>query len=73
MPSSRNVIAVLSLIVIGAIIFGFFNLRDNRTGAERMGDAISEMPNGMDKAVEQLEDRSPAQRAADAVKGAVER
>lgn len=73
MPTSRNIIAVLALIVVAGIVYGFLNLRDERTGAERLGDAISAIPDGVDKAAQQLEDRTPAQKAGDALKDAAGR
>lgn len=49
---------VVALLVVG--LYAFFNMRDNRTGAERIGDAVSE-----------LQDRTPAERVGDAVKDSV--
>lgn len=69
---SPNGIVVVLLVVLAAIAgYAFFNMRDNRTGAERVGDAVSALPNGIDKAARELEDRTPAERVGDAVGDAV--
>jgi hypothetical protein len=66
-PNSKTVlIAVVIIAVLGA---GYLLTRpDQRTGAEHVGDAISELPNGVDKAARELEDRTPAEKIGDAVK-----
>lgn len=71
---SPNGIVVVLLVVLAAIAgYAFFNMRDNRTGAERVGDAVSALPNGIDKAARELENRTSAERVGDAVGDAVER
>ncbi len=58
-----------ALVVILAIMaYGVLTMPDNRTGAQRIGDAVAELPNGVDKAARQLEDRTPGEKVGDAVK-----
>ena len=70
MKSNSTVLLVLVLVAVAGLVF--FTARDNRTGAERLGDAIAAAPNGLDKAAEQLEDRTPAQKAGDAIEDATD-
>lgn len=60
------------VIILAIMAYGVLTMPDNRTGAQRMGDAISELPNGVDKAARQLEDRTPGEKLGDAVKDAGE-
>ena len=60
---------VLCAVIIIAIIgYSFLTMPDNRNGAEKLGDAIHELPKGVDKAARQLEDRTPGEKLGDAVK-----
>lgn len=63
-------ILIVAIIVIAAVFF--FYGKDDRDGFERVGDAIGELPRGTGEAAEQLGDRSPADKAADAVGDAVQ-
>ena len=55
----------IALVVIVAIFL--LNLPDNRSGTERVGDAVEALPNGVDKAGDQLKDRNPVEKAGDAI------
>lgn len=70
--SSNTIMVVLVTALVVIAGFAFFNMRDNRTGAERLGDAVSELPNGLDNAARQLEDRTPAEKVGDAIDDAVD-
>lgn len=64
-------IAATILVIIALVIaYLFFTAPDRRNGFERVGDAISELPNGPGKAADQLKDRTPAQKIGDAVEDA---
>ena len=41
---------------------------DNRSGTDKLGDAIHALPDGPDKAARQLENRTPGEKLGDAVK-----
>jgi len=59
------------LAVIVAII-GYYVLTkpDQRNPVQKLGDAISELPNGGEKAARELKDRTPGERLGDQVKDA---
>ncbi len=69
--SSNRSLGILVGIIILAIV-GFlaypYVMHDNRTTGERLGDAVDALPHGIDKAADQLGDRSPAERAGDALR-----
>lgn len=64
-------IAVIALVILVA---GYFILAkpDQRNAAQKIGDAIGELPNGIDKAARQLEDRTPGDKLDDAAQDAKE-
>lgn len=64
-----NGVIVLAIVGIAAVLaYAFLTMPDRRTDAERIGDAISELPNGLDRAVDQLGDRTPGERIGEAIK-----
>ena len=66
----RGLLVIVAIIIAAILAYGVLNMKDNRNGAERIGDAIHELPQGLDKAERQLEDRSPGQKLGDTVKDA---
>jgi hypothetical protein len=66
----RAVIIVLVVVVVAALAYAVLTAPDRRNTAERVGDAIHDLPQGVDKASRQLEDRTPGQRLGDDVKDA---
>ena len=64
------IICGIVLVVIAAVFL--LNLPDNRSGPERVGDAVEALPGGLDKAGDQLEDRNPVEKAGDAVSKATD-
>lgn len=65
--NSKLVPAILLGIVIAFVAFFLLYAGDNRTATEKAGDAIGELQNGPGEAMEQLEDRTPAQKLGDAI------
>ncbi|HTN40619.1 MAG TPA: hypothetical protein VLZ84_05670 [Asticcacaulis sp.] len=59
-------ILVGAAILVIAVIF-LLNLPDNRSGSQRVGDAVEALPTGVDKAGDQLKDRNPVEKAGDAI------
>ena len=63
---------LIPAIVVGLIVavIGYYllNAPDNRDPAQKIGDAVSELHNGPDKAARQLESRTPGDKLEDAVK-----
>ena len=59
---SNGVIVILAVGIIAlAAVIAVYLMQDNRSGSERVGDAIEALPNGVDKAANQLGDKPPAQ------------
>lgn len=65
-PTKAVLIAAV-VVILAIIAYAILTMPDNRNGAERIGDAISELPNGVDKAADQLGDRTPGEKLGDAV------
>lgn len=67
--SSTGKTIMIVVLVVLALVGGYYllNQPDNRGPAERIGDAVSELPNGAGEAAEQLEDRTPLEKAGDAI------
>lgn len=60
--------ALTALAILGAVGWMYMTQPDRRTTGQKIGDAIDALPQGLDRAVEQLEDRTPGQRLGDAIK-----
>lgn len=72
-PNPAKAVIIAAVVVILAILaYAIMTMPDNRNGAERIGDAISELPNGVDKAADQLGDRTPGEKLGDAMEDAGE-
>lgn len=64
----RNGIYILCGVALAVIVVIFLlNLPDKRSGPERIGDAVEALPQGVDKAGDQLKDRNPIEKAGDAI------
>ena len=59
----RVALLVFGLLLMAGIIY--FSLPDRRTTGERVGDAAEALPHGLDKAADQLKDRSTLEKAGD--------
>ncbi len=70
MGFTRGLIAVVVLVLLGVLAYGFLTKPDQRSLTDRVGDAIHALPQGADKASEQLQDRTPGQKLGDSVKDA---
>jgi hypothetical protein len=62
------IIAIIAVVAIGG--YKIYNAPDNRSAGQKIGDAIDELPNGVDKATRQLEDRTPGDKLKDAAEDA---
>lgn len=62
------VIVVVALVIVAGLA-GYFilNAPDRRDAGERFGDAVDQLHNGPDKAVRELESRTPGDKLKDAV------
>jgi hypothetical protein len=66
----RNLMMTGLVVILAIIGFYVLNAPDRRSAADKMGDAISALPNGADKAARQLEDRTPGDKLSDAAQDA---
>ena len=57
-------------VILGVIGYTLMTAPDQRNAGEKVSDAINELPNGVDKAARQLEDRTPADKLEDAAEDA---
>jgi hypothetical protein len=71
-----GLLAVAVLIVVGFLAYSMLNAPDNRGTGERLDDAVNELTSSdgrgvgekLDDAAGQLGDRTPAEKAGDAIK-----
>ncbi len=68
--AGKTALIIIVVALVAVLAYSVLTMPDNRTGAERVGDAISELPNGVDEAAGELEDKTPADRIGDAVEDA---
>lgn len=68
--NTKTIIGVVIAIVVIALGYMVLTKPDQRNGFEKAGDAVSELPNGVDNAARELEDRTPGERIVDDVKDA---
>lgn len=59
------IVGILVLIVIGLVAYGAMTMPDQRSAGEKIGDAVTQMDEGLDDAARELEDRTPAERVSD--------
>lgn len=64
------VIGGLIAVIVIAVIAFLTLAPDNRTTGERTVDAIESLPQGVDEAAGQFEDKSPLEKAADKAENA---
>lgn len=69
--TTKGIIAIIVILLVALLAYAVLTMPDRRDGAEKLGDAISELPN-VDRAARQLEDRTPGERLGDAVRDAGE-
>jgi hypothetical protein len=67
---TKNLLVVVVIIVLGIVTWGALTMPDQRSGGQKIGDAVDALPQGVDKAARQLEDRTPGEKLGDAVKDA---
>ncbi len=63
---------MIIVIIIGVVFYYVWNTKDPRNLGQKIGDAIEEFPNGMDKAARQLEERTPGEKLEDSTGDAVD-
>ena len=65
---TRNILVVAVLVVVGFLAYSLLTMPDHRSAGQKIGDAVNELPNGVDKAGRQLESRTPGQKIGDTIK-----
>jgi hypothetical protein len=66
--SGRNLLIAIVLLIAAVLVWGVLVMPDQRSTGQKIGDAANALPQGLDKAGRQLEDRTPGQKLGDAVK-----
>jgi len=67
--TARNLLIVLLVAIVLVVGYNVLMQPDQRTATEKVGDAIHELPNGVDKAAGELSnDRTPGQKLGDSVR-----
>ena len=69
--SVQIIVALLVALLIAGGVY-FFTAEDNRTVNERVGDAVSNLDEGVDDAAREFEDRTPAERLGDEIDDATD-
>lgn len=70
-PTSRNLVIAAIVVVVLGLACWVMMAPDQRTVSQKIGDAIHELPQGPDKAAQELQsDRNPGQKLGDAVRNA---
>jgi hypothetical protein len=61
--SNNNTLVIILAVALIAIVAvaAVYLMQDHRGPAERAGDAVAALPNGLDKAANKLDDQPPAQ------------
>lgn len=66
---SIKTISIMILVSLSAVfLYYMLNALDKRNVGQKVGDAITELPNGLEKASRQLENRTPADKISDSIK-----
>ncbi len=59
----------LGIVIVAAVLaYALLTMKDQRSPIEKVGDAIHDLPQGLDKAGQQLESRTPAEVIQDEIK-----
>ena len=69
-PQGKFVLMAGVALIVAVIGYTVLNAPDNRSTGQKIGDAIDELPNGMEKASRQLESRTPGEKLSDVAKDA---
>lgn len=70
--NSKALITILIVILVGVAGYYVLTMPDQRSGTEKVGDAIGSLDQGVDNAARELEDRTPAERIGDSVRDATD-
>lgn len=65
---TRNLLAAVVVLALAFGAYSLLTMPDQRNATEKVGDAIHDLPQGVGKASQQLESRTPGQKIGDAIK-----
>lgn len=68
--SSRTIIIIAVIVLVLAVLYSVMNAPDRRTTGEKLGDAVSELSDGVEDAGRSMQDRTPAEKLGDAAEDA---
>lgn len=71
--NSKGLLALILIIVLGVIAWGVLTMPDQRSTGDKVGDAVDALPQGVGKAAEQLEDRTPGEKLGDSISESTDR
>jgi len=72
--SGNTAVMVLAVLIIAIIAVGaIYLMQDHRSASQRVGDAITSLPQGPAKAVDKLGDQPPAVNVRNNVKDAAKK
>lgn len=57
---NNGLLLVITFAIIAVAVAAMYLMQDRRSSSERVGDAIEAVPQGLDKAANQLGDQPPA-------------
>lgn len=69
---TRWLLLVVAVVIMGLVGYSVLTAPDQRDAGQKIGDALDELPNGVDNAARELGDRTPADKIGDAVDDATD-
>jgi short subunit fatty acids transporter len=69
----KNLIIAIIVIAIALIAYSYMTTPENRSAGQKIDAAVNQLDNGVDNAARELQDRTPAERAKDAIKDATDK
>lgn len=62
---TQQILIVLVIVLLGFVAYSVLTAPDQRDLGQKIEDAVDEIPNGLDEAAEQLEDKTPIEKIQD--------
>lgn len=64
----KILMTLAAIIVVGVLVLKFMTTPDQRSDSERLGDAIEALPQGINKAERELQNRTPGEKLGNSIK-----
>lgn len=71
--NNKGIFIFIIVVLVAIAAYGVLTMPDQRSTGQKVGDAVDALPQGVDKAARQLEDRTPGEKLGDAVKDATDK